>query len=88
MHNRYVGVRPKWVIRRYGLHEAAKRTARGEALDWPNMALEFGHFDQAHFIKDFEAIVSRSPAKYARNIGAEDWRRLGCARRPGAEEDA
>lgn len=69
--NRYVGVNPKWVIRRYRLHEAAERIAEGETMDWPNMALELGYFDQAHFIKDFKTIVGMSPAEYARNIGVE-----------------
>ena len=69
--SRYVGVGAKWVIRRYRLHEAADRLAGGEAVDWPNMALDLGYFDQAYFIKDFKAIVGVSPAEYARNIGSD-----------------
>lgn len=65
---RYVGVGPKWVIRRYRLHEAAHRLADGEAVDWPEMALDLGYFDQAHFIKDFKAIVGMPPAEYARKV--------------------
>ena len=64
---RYVGVGPKWVIRRYRLHEAAERLADGE--DAPNLAelaLELGYFDQAHFAKDFEGVVGVAPARYAR----------------------
>ena len=66
---RYVGVGPKWVIRRYRLHEAADRLAEDEAVNWPEMALNLGYFDQAHFIKDFKALVGASPAEYARNAG-------------------
>ena len=69
--SRYVGVGPKWVIRRYRLHEAADRLADGEVVDWPDMALDLGYFDQAHFIKDFKAIVGVSPAEYVRNIGSD-----------------
>jgi AraC-like DNA-binding protein len=29
------------------------------------LALDLGYFDQAHFIKDFKAVVGRSPAEYA-----------------------
>lgn len=65
---RYVGVGPKWVIRRYRLHEAADRLADGEAVDLPEMALKLGYFDQAHFIKDFKTIVGASPAEYVRSI--------------------
>ena len=37
--SRYVGVGPKWVIRRYRLHEAAARVADGGRVDWPALAL-------------------------------------------------
>ena len=63
----YVGVSPKWVIRRYRLHEATEKMA-AEVLDWPRLALDLGYFDQAHFIKDFRAIVGQSPTEYARKV--------------------
>ena len=66
----YVGVSPKWVIQRYRLHEAAERLADGEVLDWPSIVVELGYSDQAHFIKDFKAIVGRTPAEYAKYIGS------------------
>lgn len=66
---RYVGVSPKWVIQRYRLQEAADRLAGGEPADWPELALDLGYFDQAHFIKDFRAIVGMSPAEYAKSVG-------------------
>jgi AraC-like DNA-binding protein len=66
----YVGVSPKWVLQRYRLHEAAERMADGEHGDWAALALELGYFDQAHFIKDFKALVGRSPAEYAADQAA------------------
>jgi len=66
--SRYVGVGPKWVIRRYRLHEAAERVAASDVVDWPALALNLGYFDQAHFIKDFKAIVGKAPADYAKAI--------------------
>jgi AraC-like DNA-binding protein len=64
--NEYVGVGPKWVIQRYRLHEALARIAEGAVPDWAALALELGYFDQAHFIRDFTALVGRPPAHYAR----------------------
>jgi AraC-like DNA-binding protein len=66
----YVGVSPKWVIKRYRLHEVAERLAEGKSVDWPEMVLELGYSDQAHFIKDFKTIVGRTPAEYAKLISA------------------
>jgi len=69
--SRYVGVGPKWVIRRYRLHEAAERMATGAVVDWPALAMDLGYCDQAHFIKDFKALVGRTPADYAQAIGRD-----------------
>jgi AraC-like DNA-binding protein len=68
--SQYVGVSPKWVIKRYRLHEAAEQLAGGEVVDWPKIALELGYFDQAHFIKDFKTIVGESPAEYIKKINS------------------
>ncbi len=62
----YVGVGPKWVIRRYRLHEAAARAASGTDLDWGRLALDLGYSDQAHLVRDFTAMVGVPPARYAR----------------------
>jgi|SRR5579872_7223422 len=64
--NEYVGVSPKWVIRRYRLHELVERLNSGEPLDWPDLALELGYFDQAHLINDFKSIIGHSPTQYQR----------------------
>jgi len=61
---RYVGVSPKWVINRHRLHEVVDRLAKGETVDWTQLAFELGYFDQAHFIKDFKAIIGRTPGEY------------------------
>jgi AraC-like DNA-binding protein len=61
----YLGVSPKWVIRRYRLHEAAEQLARG-AADQVSLALDLGYADQSHFVKDFKLTVGTSPAAYAR----------------------
>lgn len=60
----YVGVSPKWVIRRYRLHEAADRLANGEEVDLTALALGLGYFDQAHFTSDFRKLVGQAPGQY------------------------
>lgn len=64
----YVGVSPKWVINRYRLHEALEQIAAGGAIDWAALALDLGYFDQAHFIRDFRALVGVSPGAYVRGM--------------------
>ncbi len=62
----YVGVGPKWVLQRYRLHEALAQLHTGPDTDWASVALGLGYYDQAHFIRDFRALVGRTPAQYAR----------------------
>lgn len=62
----YVGVTPKWVIKRYRLHEAAEQLASDTTVSLPAMAIDLGYFDQAHFNKDFKAIIGISPRQYAK----------------------
>ncbi|MEQ4719684.1 helix-turn-helix domain-containing protein [Nonomuraea sp. B19D2] len=60
----YVGIGPKWVIRRFRLHEAAERVYQGLGL--ATLAAELGYTDQAHLTRDFTAAVGMPPAAYAR----------------------
>jgi len=68
----YVGVSPKWVIQRYRLQEAAEQLTREGMGKCTEIAVRLGYFDQAHFIKDFKAIVGLSPLEYARRAGLAD----------------
>lgn len=67
---RYVGVGPKWVLQRARLHDAVARVdaaaLAGDDLDLAALAVELGWFDQAHFTRDFTAMVGQPPAAYAR----------------------
>jgi AraC-like DNA-binding protein len=66
----YVGVSPKWVIRRARLHEAARRADAGDVVDWTELALDLGYADQAHLTRDFTATLGIPPARYARGGSA------------------
>ena len=62
--HQYVGVSPKWVIRRYRLHELLEQMHSGKKLDWAQLAVELGYFDQAHLIRDFKSITGFAPTEY------------------------
>jgi len=65
---KYVGVSPKWVIQRYRLHEAAEQLAADADVSQSTLALTLGYSDQAHFVRDFKAVVGTSPASYAKGV--------------------
>jgi AraC-like DNA-binding protein len=62
----YVGVSPKWVIRRSRLQDAAAFLAKAEAVNLTRLALDLGYSDHAHFTREFTAITGRSPSSYRR----------------------
>jgi AraC-like DNA-binding protein len=60
----YVGVSPKWVMRRARLHEAALRASSGDPVDWATLARDLGYADQSHLTRDFTATIGTPPARY------------------------
>jgi AraC-like DNA-binding protein len=60
----YVGASPKWVIRRYRLHELVEKFGPRSRPDWAQLALELGYFDQAHLINDFKSVIGYTPSQY------------------------
>jgi AraC-like DNA-binding protein len=65
----YVGIGPKWVINRFRMHEAVERLKLAEPVDWAALALELGYFDQAHFNRDFKALIGSTPKRYLESGG-------------------
>lgn len=61
----YVGIGPKWVIRRYRLHGVTERMAAREPIDWAALAADLGYADQGHFIRDFKNMFGEPPTWYA-----------------------
>lgn len=66
----HVGVSPKWVIKRYRMHEAVAQLQAGAPVKLAQLALDLGYFDQAHFINEFTALVGKPPGEYARQLPA------------------
>ena len=66
---RYVGVPVKWVLCRYRLQNAALEIETGPELDFAELAVRLGWYDQAHFINDFRAMLGTTPGEYAAKYG-------------------
>jgi AraC-like DNA-binding protein len=60
----YLGVSPKAVLARYRLQDAVAAIDAGEFDDLAELAALLGWFDQAHFSRDFSAVVGTTPSAY------------------------
>ncbi len=58
----YVGVGPKAVLARYRLQDAVAAIDAGQVDDLAGLAASLGWFDQAHFSRDFRAVVGTTPS--------------------------
>ena len=59
-----VGLTPKRYCRVMRFQKAVRSTRLDEAVDWCQLALDCGYFDQAHFIHDFRAFAGFTPNEY------------------------
>ena len=62
---RHLGLSPKLVLQRFRLQEAAHRLVAEPGLDQAGLALSLGYCDQAHFVRDFAAVIGEPPGRYA-----------------------
>ena len=60
----YVGVPVKWVLCRYRLQQAALEIESDPDLDFADLAVRLGWYDQAHFINDFRSFLGCTPGEY------------------------
>jgi AraC-like DNA-binding protein len=66
---RYVGVPVKWVLCRYRLQQAALEIESHPGVDFADLAVRLGWYDQAHFINDFRTMLGCTPGEYAARHG-------------------
>jgi AraC-like DNA-binding protein len=66
----HIGFGPKWLIQRYRLQEAAAALRSGGALPLADLAAELGYADQAHFGREFKAVVGSTPGAYLAEAAA------------------
>jgi AraC-like DNA-binding protein len=62
-----VGLSPKLFCRIRRFNEALHRIERLTEVDWVEVALSCGYFDQAHFNHDFRAFSGINPSTYLRH---------------------
>lgn len=66
---RYVGVPVKWVLCRYRLQQAALEIESHPGVDFADLAVRLGWYDQAHFSNDFRTMLGCTPGEYAARHG-------------------
>jgi AraC-like DNA-binding protein len=59
-----VGVTPKRYCRIRRVHRALFCAYRGERVNWTQLALDCGYWDQAHFIHEFRLFSGLTPTGY------------------------
>lgn len=59
-----VGLTPKLFCRLQRFQEVIKTIGAGDTVDWLDIALSCGYFDQAHFIHEFQEFSSLTPRQY------------------------
>jgi AraC-like DNA-binding protein len=64
-----VGLTPKVYGRIQRFRRALERAHRAAQVEWTDLALECGYFDQAHFIRDFKTFCGLSPKAYLSQRG-------------------
>jgi len=60
----YVGVSPKWVLSRYRMHDVVAALDNGYQGLLTDLAATYGWYDQAHFIREFSALIGTTPSAY------------------------
>ncbi|GAA4154183.1 helix-turn-helix domain-containing protein [Leifsonia shinshuensis] len=61
----HIGFGPKWLIQRYRLQEAAAALRDPQPPALARLAADLGYTDQAHFGREFKAVVGLTPGAYA-----------------------
>ncbi|HMB63925.1 MAG TPA: AraC family transcriptional regulator [Eudoraea sp.] len=66
---KYVGLTPKQFHRIVRFNEILGVIHKKERINWADVHTKCGYYDQAHFIKDFQAFSGLNPEKYLEDQG-------------------
>ncbi|MDN4614271.1 helix-turn-helix domain-containing protein [Leifsonia sp. F6_8S_P_1B] len=72
----HLGFGPKWLIQRYRLQEAAAALRSDAPPPLALLAADLGYADQAHFSREFKAVIGATPGGYAAQAAATSARTL------------
>lgn len=64
----YVGVGPKWLLKRQRLLRVIGRTAGKTHPNWAGVAADMGYSSQTHLLNDFKQVVGVTPTVYLRQL--------------------
>lgn len=71
-----VGLTPKLFYRVRRFHTLLDRIGKGMPVNWAELAVDCGYFDQAHLIRDFRAFAGITPLEYSRALPDSDRKSL------------
>lgn len=66
MFRRQVGVTPKSYLKIMRFQKAVRTVDAADSIDWGQISLECGFYDQSHFINDFKHFAGFTPEQYAK----------------------
>jgi len=66
----HVGLRPKVFCRIRRFQRVLEQIRQRRHIEWADVALSCGYYDQAHFIKEFHAFSGVNPSTYVAAAGA------------------
>ncbi|HLV87270.1 MAG TPA: helix-turn-helix domain-containing protein [Candidatus Sulfotelmatobacter sp.] len=61
-----VGLTPKQTSRIFRFRQSLQAAHGAEAPDWSDLAADYGYYDQAHMIHEFQEFAGMTPAEYWR----------------------
>lgn len=67
--DRSVGLKPKSMHRVFRFIHALESIEDARELDWAQLALECGYYDQPHFNREFKAFTGVTPTEYSEREG-------------------
>jgi AraC-like DNA-binding protein len=59
-----IGMSPKHLCRNIRFKQVYKRIEAASHYNWADVALDFGYYDQSHFINEFKYFTGKSPETY------------------------